>query len=94
MDSAFSDVIDSYSTQTNLRTSCVRFRDRMCEILITTTKYAMCSTACNSTKRTISYCATAASTGTICPNPTEKVMGQRTSRTQCPLHRDEGYSQT
>lgn len=65
----------------------------MCENLISTTKWSGCSTTCNTTTAVPRWCDKAKERGTACPDPVDRQMGQRTTRVQCPNHRDEGYSQ-
>lgn len=65
--------------------------NKMSEILVSTTKYSGCPSTCNTTTRALNQCLAARASGTNCPNPPEKPMGQTKSRTQCPNHVDEGY---
>ncbi|PTU19818.1 hypothetical protein P175DRAFT_0439802 [Aspergillus ochraceoroseus IBT 24754] len=67
----------------------------MCEIRVTTTRYARCPATCTSVSRDLitDGCPHYASTQRQCENPREKHLGQTVSRNQCHLHRDEGYAE-
>ncbi|KAF2212514.1 hypothetical protein CERZMDRAFT_41371 [Cercospora zeae-maydis SCOH1-5] len=65
----------------------------MCNTVTTTTKDAKCPRSCDQEHSTFRKCQQAENTGTRCQNPGTVYLGSRTSRVQCPNHRDEGYSQ-
>lgn len=69
---------------------------QMCQIMVATKKYPGCTSACNTTHTNMELCdvARARSPPSPCANPTTRHLGQSTAKTQCPNHRDEGYSRT
>ena len=65
----------------------------MCKRLISVMTFNNCPKSCNITSDSVIRCLEAESKGVDCENPKEERMGQTKSRSQCPVHKDEGYSQ-
>jgi hypothetical protein len=66
---------------------------RMYKRLISAMTFNNRPESCNVTSDYVIRCSEAESKGVDYENPKEERMGQTKSRSQCPVHKDEGYSQ-
>ncbi|PTU19927.1 hypothetical protein P175DRAFT_0440239 [Aspergillus ochraceoroseus IBT 24754] len=67
----------------------------MCKMHVTTTRYSKCPPCCIKVRYILvtGGCPVYAATGRECKNPKEVNLGQTTTRSECPNHRDEGFAE-